>query len=327
MLFGKNKPPYTTPHASQTPGGEGRNTATDRMLAAAVQEYVQEQRLRRRWGIFFKLVLFLFIGGTIIAQFTEDETMVGGEHTAMVEINGIIGPNDLSADNINQSIRDAFSAESSVGVILRINSPGGTPVQAAQINEEITRLKVLYPDKPVYAAVTDVCASGGYYIAVAADEIFAHPSSIVGSIGVLMNGFGFVGAMEKLGVERRLIIAGENKALLDPFSPVTRAQKHHAQTMIDEVHQQFINAVRSGRGDRLSSNDSEIFSGLLWSGETALALGLVDRFGSAQLIAREILGAEMLVDYSYRPTFMEQFADRIGTTLSSMLLDRSIRLQ
>ena len=327
MLFGKNKPPYTTPHASQAPGGEGRNTATDRMLASAVQEYVQEQRLRRRWGIFFKLVLFLFIGGAIIAQFTEDETMVGGEHTAMVEINGIIGPNDLSADNINQSIRDAFSAESSVGVILRINSPGGTPVQAAQINEEITRLKVLYPDKPVYAAVTDVCASGGYYIAVAADEIFAHPSSIVGSIGVLMNGFGFVGAMEKLGVERRLIIAGENKALLDPFSPVTRAQKHHAQTMIDEVHQQFINAVRSGRGDRLSSNESEIFSGLLWSGETALALGLVDRFGSAQLIAREILGAEMLVDYSYRPTFMEQFADRIGTTLSSMLLDRSIRLQ
>ena len=327
MLFGKNKPPYTTPHASQAPGGEGRNTATDRMLASAVQEYVQEQRLRRRWGIFFKLVLFLFIGGAIIAQFTEDETMVGGEHTAMVEINGIIGPNDLSADNINQSIRDAFSAESSVGVILRINSPGGTPVQAAQINEEITRLKILYPDKPVYAAVTDVCASGGYYIAVAADEIFAHPSSIVGSIGVLMNGFGFVGAMEKLGVERRLIIAGENKALLDPFSPVTRAQKHHAQTMIDEVHQQFINAVRSGRGDRLSSNESEIFSGLLWSGETALALGLVDRFGSAQLIAREILGAEMLVDYSYRPTFMEQFADRIGTTLSSMLLDRSIRLQ
>ncbi len=327
MLFGKNKSPYTTPHASQTPGGEGRNAATDRMLASAVQEYVQEQRLRRRWGIFFKLVLFLFIGGAIIVQFTEDEAMVGGEHTAMVEINGIIGPNDLSADNINQSLRNAFSAASSVGVILRINSPGGTPVQAAQINEEITRLKVLYPDKPVYAAVTDVCASGGYYIAVAADEIFAHPSSIVGSIGVLMNGFGFVGAMEKLGVERRLIVAGENKALLDPFSPVTRAQKHHAQTMIDEVHQQFINAVRSGRGDRLSGNESEIFSGLLWSGETALALGLVDRFGSTQLIAREILGAEMLVDYSYRPTFMEQFADRIGTTLSSMLLDRSIRLQ
>ncbi|MCY3769844.1 MAG: S49 family peptidase [Gammaproteobacteria bacterium] len=297
------------------------------MLATAIQEYVRERRLRRRWGIFFKLTLFLFFGGAAIAYFTVDESLVSGEHTALVEIDGIIGPDDLSADQVNQGLLNAFSAASSVGVILKINSPGGTPVQAAQINAEITRLKALYPDKPVYAAVTDVCASGGYYIAVAADEIFAHPSSIVGSIGVLMNGFGFVGAMEKLGVERRLIAAGENKALLDPFSPVILAQKHHAQTIIDEVHQQFIHAVKAGRGDRLSSNDSEIFSGLFWSGKTAMELGLVDRFGDVQLIARELLGAETLVDYSYRPAFVEQFADQVGTTLHSLLFGRSMQLQ
>ena len=215
-------------------------------------------------------------------------------------------------------LRRAFEADKSRGVILRINSPGGTPVQAAEINAEIVRLKGLYPDKPFYTVISDLCASGGYYVAVAADTIYANPSSLVGSIGVLMDGYGFVSTMEKLGVERRLITAGENKGLLDPFSPLIEDDVIHVKQMLNEVHQQFIDAVKTGRGDRLADDDS-IFSGLFWSGERAMELGLIDAFGDAGYVARDVIGTETLVDYTVRKSFLEQFSDQLGASLLSRL--------
>jgi len=276
--------------------------------------------------MFIKVLVIAYIGVTTFAYFKTTNTVVSDEHTAIVELNGMISTDGISADEINQSLRNAFKAKSSVGVVLRINSPGGTPVQAAQINEEIWRLKERYPDKPFYAAITDICASGGYYIAVAADEIFAHPSSIVGSIGVLINGFGFTDSMEKLGIERRLMTAGENKAILDPFSPLNPADQRHAQAMLDDVHQHFIDAVRKGRGERLGS-DPDMFSGLFWSGEKAKQLGLVDQFGSAEQIARDILGTEKLVDYTIKPSLLELFAGEIGASISNTLLQSTISLR
>ena len=228
-------------------GERFRQSENTRVLSMLAQDYLKERKSKRRWGIFFKSLLVIGIGTVIFAHFKPDSGMISGEHTALVELEGIIGPNSNSARAINRSLADAFAAENSVGVILQINSPGGTPVQAAQINEEITRLKALYPDKPFYVSIMDICTSGGYYVAVAADRIFAHPSSIVGSIGVLMGGFGFVEAMDKLGIERRLITAGANKAILDPFSPSNRADVEHARAMLAEVHEQFISAVKSGR--------------------------------------------------------------------------------
>jgi protease-4 len=326
MIFGRKNKQSTaslTPH----PGSPDRQSAENtRILTILAQDYLKEKKYRRRWGMFIKLLVIAYIAVTTFAYFKTTSTVVSDEHTAIVELNGVIGPDALTADKVNRSLRNAFESEASVGVVLRINSPGGTPVQAAQINEEIWRLKEQYPDKPFYAAVTDICASGGYYIAVAADEIFAHPSSIVGSIGVLMNGFGFTESMKKLGIERRLITSGENKAILDPFSPVVLSDQRHAQSMLDDVHQQFIAAVRKGRGDRLG-NDPDIFSGLFWSGEKAKQLGLVDQFGTAELIARDILGAEKLVDYTIKPSLLDLFAGEIGASISNTLLQSTISIR
>lgn len=310
-----------------TDTGEGfRQSENTRILSMLAQDYLKERKSKRRWGIFFKSLILVGIGTALFAWFEPDSGMVSGKHTALVELEGVIGPNSNSAWLINRSLADAFEAENSVGVVLQINSPGGAPVQAAQINEEIKRLKSLYPDKPFYVSIMDICASGGYYVAVAADRIFAHPSSIVGSIGVLMSGFGFVEAMNKLGIERRLITAGENKAILDPFSPSDRMGVEHARAMLGEVHRQFVTAVKSGRGDRLK-NDPQIFSGLFWSGASAMELGLIDQFGSSQEIARDVIGASTLVNYTFKVSFFEEFAEWAGTSIINTFIENTLRMQ
>jgi protease-4 len=252
---------------------------------------------------------------------------LGGEepHTALIEVDGVLDlGGEIQADDIIQGLRDAFDADGSKGVILRINSPGGSPVQAAEIYEEIRRLRKLHPDKPVHAVVSDICASGGYYIAAAADKIYANPSSLVGSIGVLMDGFGFTETMNKLGVERRLLTAGEHKGMLDPFSPVDEKEQAHVQKMLDQVHEQFIRAVREGRGKRLAESP-ELFSGLIWSGEEAKKLGLVDDFGSADFVAREVIGAEDLMDYTPAPDYFDRLAKQIGMGAAKVLGLNSLR--
>ncbi len=239
------------------------------------------------------------------------------KHTALIEIRGTIAADsEANADSIVSALRDAFKNKNSAAVILRINSPGGSPVQAGYINDEIKRLRDKHPDKPVYAVITDMCASGGYYIAAAADEIYADKASIVGSIGVIMNGFGFVDAMDKLGIERRMMTAGENKGFMDPFSPLKEDDTQHIKSLLGSIHQQFIDVVKEGRGERLS-DDPKIFSGLVWTGEQAIDVGLVDALGSSSYVAREVIGAEKIVDYTYNQPVLERFVERFGASMAS----------
>ncbi len=275
-----------------------------------------EQRRARRWGIFFKLVMVAYVVVFLIALLPGRDggagLHVGGNHTALVEIQGTIASDtEANADAIVSALRDAFEDPGTKGVILRINSPGGSPVQAGYVNDEIKRLKGLHPDIPVYAVIVDMCASGGYYIAAAADEIYANKASMVGSIGVVMSGFGFVDTMDKLGVERRLLTAGESKGFLDPFSPAKEADINHVRSMLGNIHEQFIAVVKEGRGDRLK-DDGSLFTGLIWTGEQSLELGLVDGLGSASYVARELIGEENIVDFTYRPAPLEQFAEKLG---------------
>jgi len=277
---------------------------------------IKEQRRARRWGIFFKLLTFAYLVTVLILwlpdNLSDAAIKSAKEHTAVIEIKGVIADDsEASADNVVTALRSAYEDKKTKGVILRINSPGGSAVQAGYINDEIRRLKEKHPKIPVYAVVTDMAASGGYYIAVAADEIYVDKASIVGSIGVLMSTFGFERSMEKLGVERRLLTAGEHKGILDPFSPMKSEEKQHIQNMLDQVHQQFIQAVRDGRGDRLKES-SDIFSGLFWSGEESIKVGLADGLGSSSYVARELIGAETLVDYTRSEDLLERFAKRIG---------------
>ncbi|NJM33028.1 MAG: S49 family peptidase, partial [Limnobacter sp.] len=279
-----------------------------RKLAA---EALCEQRRRRRWGIFFKFVAVLYFG-LLIATLYSDKLTDGldesAPHVALVNLEGEIGPDgEASAKRINASLRAAFDNDSAKAVLLRINSPGGSPVQSALINEEMTRLRAAHPDKPLYAVVEEICASGGYYVAVAADQIYVSKASLVGSIGVIMNGFGFTGTMDKLGVERRLITAGENKGFLDPFSAPVPFQEEYARTMLADIHQQFIDAVKEGRGERLK-NAPELFSGLVWTGQKGVELGLADGFGSVQSVARDVVKLEDIRDYTQEDSFAERFA-------------------
>ena len=283
---------------------------------------LKEQRRSRRWGIFFKLffVVYLIIFLLAIIDSNKTDTLKSTQpHTALVKLTGLIADGEhASANNVVTGLRSAFESNNSAAVILTINSPGGSPVQSAYINNEIKRLRELYPSKPLYAVISDICASGGLYVAVAADKIFANESSIVGSIGVRMDGFGLEGTIEKLGIERRLMTAGEHKAILDPFSPVNPVEKKHVQSLLDDIHQEFINVVKEGRGDRLA-NDPKIFSGLFWTGGKAMELGLVDGLGSAGYVAREVVGVEDIVDYSYQEDFFQRFAGRIGSSMASEL--------
>ena len=283
---------------------------------------VTEQRRARRWGIFFKFLIFayLFIVLFIAMGWFGKKDGLHDKHTALVEINGVIAPGSAaSADAVMQGLADAFKDKRTQGVVLRINSPGGSPVQSGYINDEIKRLRAKYPDKPLYAVVEDLCASGGYYVAVAADKIYVNKASMIGSIGVLMNGFGFTGTMEKLGVERRLLAAGENKGFLDPFSPLNDEQKSHAKQMLSEIHEQFIEVVRKGRGKRLKETP-DMFSGLVWVGQKSIELGLADALGSVEQVARDVIKAEDIVDFTPRENVAERFAKRFGAAAAESLV-------
>ena len=278
-----------------------------------------EQRRARRWGIFFKLIMVIYLLVIVVVMFAGQDGAgigVGKKHTALIEVQGVIAADsEASADNIVGSLRHAFENKHTAGVILRINSPGGSPVQAGYINDEIKRLRGQYPNIPLYAVVTDLCASGGYYIAAAADEIYVDKASIVGSIGVVMGGFGFVDAMAKLGIERRMLTAGENKGFLDPFSPLKEKDAAHIHGMLDNIHQQFIETVKTGRGDRLKAND-DLFTGLVWTGEQAIEMGLADGLGSASHVARDVIGEENIVDYTVRPDPLQQFVEQFGVVMA-----------
>ena len=303
---------------------ENRNEGWEKQLLEKLAfSSVQEQRRARRWSILFKsltflyLFILLFIG---LGWFSDNGVAISGKHTALVELRGEISANSISsADNINKGLQNAFKDKKTQGVILRINSPGGSPVQAGYINEEIRRLRTEYPHNPLYAVIEDICASGGYYVAVAADKIYVDKASIVGSIGVLMNGFGYTGAMEKLGIERRLLTAGKNKGFLDPFSPLNPQQEKYAKEMLEDVHQQFIQVVQQGRGKRLK-NSPEIFSGIVWTGQKSIELGLADALGGAEYVAREIIKAEDIVDFTTRESFVERFANRLGSASANALI-------
>ena len=289
------------------------------------REFLKEQRRNRRWGIFFKFLFATYLLGFFAIFISEyAELGMGGisgeKHTALIDINGVISAGSTaSADNIVSGLRAAYKDEETSGIILRINSPGGSPVQAGYVRDEIYRLRDEYPNIPIYAVISDLCASGGYYIASAADKIFADKASLVGSIGVIMAGFGFVETIEKLGIERRVLHAGENKAFMDPFSPLKDDEIAHVDQMLDEIYEQFKNVVKTGRGDRLLGNDDTVFSGLIWTGERALALGLVDGLGSTGFVAREVIKAEDIVNYSFKPNYLDRIAKTLGTVLSDQI--------
>ncbi len=290
---------------------------------------VQEQRRARRWGIFFKLMTFLYLFIVLVialggADMLDDKfNHKGGSdstlHTALVDMQGVISAGSpAGADTLIPSLQKAFKDKNTKGVVLRINSPGGSPVQAGQVNDEIHRLRAKYPKIPLYVAVEDICASGGYYVAVAADKIYVDKASLVGSIGVLMDGFGFTGVMDKLGVERRLVTAGANKGFLDPFSASNPEQLEYAKQMLGQIHQQFIDVVKKGRGARLKETP-DTFSGLVWNGQKGVEMGLVDGFGTVESIAREVIQAENIVDFTVQEGFADRLAKRFGAGVASQL--------
>ena len=288
---------------------------------------LDEQRARRRWGIAFKALGFIYLLVVLVAVVdwgsgTEQQQ----RHTAMINLNGVIqARGEANAEDLVAALNSAFEEKHVAGIILRINSPGGSPVQAGIINDEIVRLRGKFPDKPLYAVVEDMCASGGYYVAAAADNIYVNKASIVGSIGVLMDGFGFTGTMEKLGVERRLLTAGVSKGFLDPFSPENETDKAHARQMLGEIHQQFIDVVRKGRGKRLNETP-EMFSGLMWSGARSIELGLVDGYGTVDSVARDVIKASEVRDFSIRQNFAEKFAKQFGADMAEGMANVLTRL-
>ena len=288
---------------------------------------LQEHKRARRWGIFFKSLAVIYLFALLfMAGDWFGAGNYSGPHTAIIDIKGEIGDGEaVNAEDTVASLQSAFENKNTKGIILRINSPGGSPVQAGIINDEITRLRKLHPKVPIYAVVEDICASGGYYIAVAADKIYVDKASIVGSIGVLMDGFGFTGTMEKFGVERRLLTAGTNKAMLDPFSPVNPKHKAYAQQMLNDIHQQFIDTVRQGRGERLKETP-EIFSGLFWTGEKSIELGLADGLGSTDSVARDVIKEENLVDFTTHEGFADRVAKHFGASAVHALFGSTFKL-
>jgi protease IV len=295
-------------------GGPGVNWERG-ILEKLALDALQEQRKARRWNILFRILTFIFLFLLLFAflgWLGKRDQSISGRHTALVELKGVLSASsEASADKVISGLQEAFSDKNTQGVILRINSPGGSPVQAGHINDEMHRLRNKYPNVPLYVVVEDLCASGGYYVAVAGDKIFVDKASLIGSIGVLMDGFGFTGTMEKLGVERRLLAAGENKGFLDPFSPLNDAQKQYAGKMLEEIHQQFIKVVRDGRGKRLKETP-DMFSGLVWTGDKSIELGLADAHGSMEYVAREVIKAENIVEYTPQDNIAERLARRFG---------------
>lgn len=288
------------------------------VLEKLARDLLEEQRMNRRWRVFFRFSALILALIAVWAAFDFKGTtkQVNSRHTALIEIDGEIdsASSTGSVSSILPALNDAFSDVASVGLILKMNSPGGSPVQSAIINDEINRLRKLHPDKPVYVVVEDMCASGCYYIAAAADRIYVSQASIVGSIGVLMSSFGFTGLMDKLGIERRLMTAGENKAIMDPFSPYSTKHKEFTQAMLKEIHEQFITAVRKGRGKRLKETP-EIFSGLFWTGSRAITLGLADGLGTVDTVARDVLKAEDVIDYTVREGLSDRVLKKFGAAI------------
>lgn len=284
---------------------------------------IQEQRRARHWSIFFKVLTFgyLFILLALFMGWTgkADTTLSSGKHTALVELSGVISSGSAAnSERLIGSLQAAFKHKDTQAVLLRSNSPGGSPVQSGYVNDEIRRLRAKYPNIPIYSVVEDICASGCYYIVAATDKIFVNKASLVGSIGVLMDGFGFTGAMGKLGVERRLITAGENKGFMDPFAPVNPVHQEHAKKMLEEIHQQFINVVKQGRGKRLKE-ETGVFSGLIWTGQKSIDMGLADEIGSVESVARDVVKAEDIVDFTKHENFSERLAKRLGAGMASAL--------
>ena len=294
---------------------------------------VTEQTRARRWGIFFKSLLFVYLfavfGMAVYPKMKQNLGVDSKYHTAVIDVVGAIAEDkDANAADIIESLRDAVKDKQTKGIILHSNSPGGSPVQSAYVYAEIRNIKKEHPDLPVYAVVSDICASGCYYIASASDKIFVNQSSLIGSIGVLMDGFGFVDIMQKLGVERRLLTAGAHKAMLDPFSPPKTDETKYMQGLLDQVHQQFIDAVKTGRGDRLKETP-DMFSGLVWTGEAGVKLGVADGFGNDDYVAKEIIGAEKLVDFTQQGSMFEKMAGKLGASfgqaIGSLIQSPSLR--
>ncbi|WP_246797121.1 S49 family peptidase [Burkholderia perseverans] len=325
----------TSPDSSGTARGAGHEPGWERAaLERIAMAAIIEQRRARRWRIAFRFLWLILVVAIVFAvfDFSGDGKLSSSRHTALVTIDGeIAAGTNANADDINSALDDAFDDSGTVGVVLRINSPGGSPVQAGIVYDEIRRLRKKYPSKPLYVVVSDMCASGGYYIAAAADKIYVNQASIVGSIGVLMDGFGFTGLMDKLGVERRLHTSGENKGFFDPFSPETPKMNEHAQAMLDEIHAQFIQAVKDGRGKRLHDSP-DLFSGLFWTGAKSVDLGLADGFGTTDSVARDVLKAPDIVDYTVKESLSNRVARRFGAAIGggavkSALSDSGIRLR
>lgn len=306
-------------------GAEEGDDKSWKLLEKTLLAGVQEQRRSRRWGIFFKLLTFVYLFAAL-ALFTPLMTMEknaarGGSYTAVIDVAGVIADKEsASADNIVGSLRTAFDDPKVKGIVLRINSPGGSPVQSGYVYDEIRRLRALHKDTKVYAVISDLGASGAYYIASAADEIYADKASLVGSIGVTAAGYGFVGAMEKLGVERRTYTSGEHKSFLDPFQPQKPDETQFWQGVLDTTHRQFIASVKQGRGERLKDKEHpELFSGLVWSGEQALQLGLIDALGNTSSVARDVIGEKELVDFTVQESPLDRFSKRLGASVAEQI--------
>jgi len=283
---------------------------------------IEEQKKTRRWSIFFKCLTFAYLAvaiGLVLYPRFDTEMSTNTEHAAIIDVLGMIAEGDnASADSIIDGIRDAVKDKNTKGIILNINSPGGSAVQSGYVYDEIRRQKEKHPELPIYAVVGDMCASGGYYIASATDKIYVNKASLIGSIGVIMNGFGFTDIMQKLGVERRLLTAGAHKAMLDPFSPENKSESEHMQALLDQVHQQFIDAVKQGRGERLKETP-EMFSGLVWTGEEGVKLGLADDYGNVDSVARDILGTEEKVNFTPQERLIDRLAGKFGASFAQAI--------
>lgn len=306
----------STPPVAPAGNGNWEREVLEKLVFATLRE----QRAHRRWGIFFKIIVLVLVVIGLVSYFdislgSTDDTL--GRHTALIEIDGAIeSEGSGSAAVVIPALDKAFADTGSVAVILHINSPGGSPVQAGMIVDEILRLRKGYPAKPLYVVVDEMCASGGYYIAAAADDIYVNKASVVGSIGVLMDGFGFTGVMQKVGIERRLLTAGANKGFMDPFSPLPDNQRAYAQAMLDEIHQQFIQVVRNGRGKRLKETP-DMFSGLFWTGARAIDMGLADGYGTVDSVARDIIKAEDIIDYTQHEGLPERVLKKFGAAMGA----------
>ena len=317
---------WKSPRAAEDEGVTVVDEKSWRLLEKTLLASVQEQRRSRRWGIFFKLLTFIYLFGAIflfspLLDMEKAATSGADGYTAVIDVRGMIADKEsASADNIVGSLRSAFEDSKVKGVILRINSPGGSPVQSGYIYDEIRRLRGVHPEVKVYAVISDLGASGAYYIASAADQIYADKASLVGSIGVTAAGYGFVGTMEKLGVERRAYTSGEHKAFLDPFQPQRADETAFWKGVLDTTHQQFIASVKQGRGERLKDKEHpELFSGLIWSGEQALQLGLIDALGSSSMVARDVIGAKEMVDFTVKESPFDRFSKKLGTSVADQL--------